>query len=307
MTTPEDRDPRAVVDRSGRLRLLPVPRSQYDHIVLGHGSGGRLTAELIERLFVPALGNDVLARAGGPGDRPTGRRERRARCPGWPSRRMPSSSSRSSSRAATSAGWRSTARSTTWRSAGPSRCTSRRRSSSKKGFRWPTSGGSSRSMRAACDEAGVDAGHRRHQGRRPRQGRPGVHHHLGRRPGSGRARSVDSIGAARAIAILVSGTIGDHGVAIMSVREGIEFETVLESDSAPLIGLTRAMLAACPAVRCMRDPTRGGRVEHAQRTGGGVAAWASGSTRRRSRSGPRSAPPARCWGSTRSTSPTRGS
>ena len=58
--------------------------------------------------------------------------------------------------------------------------------------------------------------------------------------------------------ILVSGTIGDHGIAIMSVREGIEFETVLESDTAPLHDLTRCMLETCPAIRCMRDPTRGG-------------------------------------------------
>ena len=58
--------------------------------------------------------------------------------------------------------------------------------------------------------------------------------------------------------ILVSGTIGDHGIAIMSVREGLEFETVLESDSATLNGLTSTMLESCPAIRCMRDPTRGG-------------------------------------------------
>jgi hydrogenase expression/formation protein HypE len=58
--------------------------------------------------------------------------------------------------------------------------------------------------------------------------------------------------------VLVSGTLGDHGIAIMSVREGIEFETVLESDTAPLNDLTRVMLAACPSIRCMRDPTRGG-------------------------------------------------
>jgi hydrogenase expression/formation protein HypE len=42
------------------------------------------------------------------------------------------------------------------------------------------------------------------------------------------------------------------------VREGIEFETVLESDSASLADLSRVMLEACPAIRCMRDPTRGG-------------------------------------------------
>src|SRR5262249_61510695 len=58
--------------------------------------------------------------------------------------------------------------------------------------------------------------------------------------------------------VLLSGTIGDHGVAILSVREGLEFETVLASHTAPLNGLTRAMLAACPRIRCMRDPTRGG-------------------------------------------------
>jgi hydrogenase expression/formation protein HypE len=58
--------------------------------------------------------------------------------------------------------------------------------------------------------------------------------------------------------ILISGTLGDHGVAIMSVREGIEFETVLESDSAPLTGLVKVMMEACGEIRCMRDPTRGG-------------------------------------------------
>jgi hydrogenase expression/formation protein HypE len=58
--------------------------------------------------------------------------------------------------------------------------------------------------------------------------------------------------------IILSGTMGDHGIAIMSVREGIEFETVLESDSAPLADLTATMLEACPTIRCMRDPTRGG-------------------------------------------------
>src|SRR5215469_10231372 len=38
----------------------PVPKSRYEHILLGHGSGGQLTADLIQRLFVPAFANDVL-------------------------------------------------------------------------------------------------------------------------------------------------------------------------------------------------------------------------------------------------------
>jgi hydrogenase expression/formation protein HypE len=58
--------------------------------------------------------------------------------------------------------------------------------------------------------------------------------------------------------LILSGTIGDHGITIMSLREGIEFETVLESDTAPLTDLVRVMLKASPQIRCMRDPTRGG-------------------------------------------------
>src|SRR5262249_61956870 len=56
--------------------------------------------------------------------------------------------------------------------------------------------------------------------------------------------------------ILVSGTIGDHGIAIMSVREGIEFETVLESDTAPLHYLTRVMLKAGQTLCYMSDTTQ---------------------------------------------------
>ncbi len=58
--------------------------------------------------------------------------------------------------------------------------------------------------------------------------------------------------------VLVSGTLGDHGMAIMSVREGLEFETQIESDTAPLSGLVEQMLAVCPDIHCLRDATRGG-------------------------------------------------
>jgi hydrogenase expression/formation protein HypE len=59
-------------------------------------------------------------------------------------------------------------------------------------------------------------------------------------------------------AILVSGTIGDHGVAIMSLRENLSFETRIVSDTAALHGLVAAMVEAVPTLRCLRDPTRGG-------------------------------------------------
>ena len=58
--------------------------------------------------------------------------------------------------------------------------------------------------------------------------------------------------------VLVSGTIGDHGIAVLSQREGLSFSTQLESDCAPLGGLVAEMLAASPNIHCLRDPTRGG-------------------------------------------------
>ncbi|MDQ3591510.1 MAG: hydrogenase expression/formation protein HypE [Actinomycetota bacterium] len=59
-------------------------------------------------------------------------------------------------------------------------------------------------------------------------------------------------------AVIVSGDIGVHGVAVMSSREGLEFETSIESDTAPLHGLVAAMLETGARLRVLRDPTRGG-------------------------------------------------
>jgi len=59
-------------------------------------------------------------------------------------------------------------------------------------------------------------------------------------------------------AILISGHIGDHGVAIMSSRENLAFETQIISDSAALHGLVADMVAAVPEIHALRDPTRGG-------------------------------------------------
>jgi len=75
-------------------------------------------------------------------------------------------------------------------------------------------------------------------------------------------------------AILVNGSIGDHGVAIMSSRENLEFATQIESDSAALHGLIAAMVEAVPDIHCLRDPTRGGLAttlnEMAQQSGVGM-------------------------------------
>ena len=75
-------------------------------------------------------------------------------------------------------------------------------------------------------------------------------------------------------AVLVSGPIGDHGMAIMSVRENLSFAAPIESDSAALHGLIADLLAAVPHLHVLRDPTRGGVAatlnEIAQQSGVGV-------------------------------------
>ena len=59
-------------------------------------------------------------------------------------------------------------------------------------------------------------------------------------------------------AVIVSGTLGDHGVAIMSLRENLSFETTIESDTVALHGLVADMLRSVRDLHCLRDPTRGG-------------------------------------------------
>ena len=183
------------------------------------------------------------------------------------------------SRAATSASWRCTAPSTTWPSAARRRSICRPRSSSKKACRWTTSSASSprcgrRAPRRASalvtgDTKVVDRG----------KGDQVFITTIGHRPGARRPIALDPLRPGPAIASWSPGTIGDHGIAIMSVREGIEFETVLESDTAPLNDLTRVDARGLPAdpLHARPDPRR--RVECPQRTGGGLAG------RRRARRG----------------------
>lgn len=58
--------------------------------------------------------------------------------------------------------------------------------------------------------------------------------------------------------LVINGTVGDHGLALLSCREELAFSTTLRSDCAPLHELTATMLKAVPTIRCLRDPTRGG-------------------------------------------------
>jgi hydrogenase expression/formation protein HypE len=277
-----------------------VPKSQYDHILLGHGSGGRLTADLIQRVFVPGFGNEILAALedqatvsldGGNGV--VARSPDRA---ARPDRRSPSSSERysppSEEETFGRGGWHGqetvpqqrvrlafttdsfvvrplffpggdigklavhgTVNDLAVGGAVPQFLAAA--FILEEGLALDNLRRIVASMREACEEAGValvtgdtkvvDRG----KGDQVFITTTGI----GTVP-EGRLLSIRN--ARPGDRILVSGTLGDHGIAIMSVREGIEFETVLESDTAPLAGLTAAMLRACPRIRCMRDPTRGG-------------------------------------------------
>ncbi|MBZ4193962.1 MAG: hydrogenase expression/formation protein HypE [Candidatus Contendobacter sp.] len=58
--------------------------------------------------------------------------------------------------------------------------------------------------------------------------------------------------------IVISGALGDHGMAVLSQRENLRFESKIESDTAALHGLVAAMIQVAPGIHCLRDPTRGG-------------------------------------------------
>jgi hydrogenase expression/formation protein HypE len=234
----------------------PIPQSRYDRILLGHGSGGGLSSELIQRVFLPSFDNDVLSALE---DQATVRFERRN---GETDLRLAFTTDSFVVRPLFFPGGdigrlavHGTVNDLAVGGAVP-----RYLSAAfilEEGLEIADLKRIVASMRAACDEAEVtlvtgdtkvvDRG----KGDQVFIATSGI--------GVVPAGRLLSISAARpGDQIVVSGTIGDHGIAIMSVREGLEFETVLESDTAPLAGLVRVMLDACPTIRAMRDPTRGG-------------------------------------------------
>ena len=238
------------------LGACPVPQSRYDQIVLGHGGGGLLTAELIQRFFLPAFGNDVLSaledqatlRLGGDHGVKAPRIAfttdsfvvRPLFFPGGDIGRL---------------AIHGTVNDLAVGGARPLYLSAA--FILEEGLPLADLKRIVASMRSACDEAGVTlvTGDTKVVDRGKGDQVFITTSGIGLVP-EGRLLSIRS--ARPGDCIVVSGTIGDHGIAIMSVREGIEFETVLESDTAPLTDLVRVMLEACPSIRAMRDPTRGG-------------------------------------------------
>ena len=238
------------------LGACPVPKSQYDHILLGHGSGGQLTNDLIRRMFVPAFDNDVLAALEDQATLSLAGHVNRTRprlafttdsfvvrpifFPGGDIGKL---SVYGTVNDLAVGGARPL-----WLSAA---------FILEEGLPLTDLQRIVASMRQACDEAGVAlvAGDTKVVDRGKGDQIFITTSGIGVVP-DGVTLSIRN--ARPGDRILVSGTMGDHGIAIMSVREGIEFETVLESDCAPLSKLVDRMLEACPRIRCMRDPTRGG-------------------------------------------------
>jgi hydrogenase expression/formation protein HypE len=237
----------------------PMPLSDYEHVLLGHGSGGKLTADLIQRVFLPALGNEVLSRLE---DQATVRLSRQ---PGQNGRHEPRLAFTTDSFVVRplffpggdigSLAVHGTVNDLAVGGAIPLFLSAA--FIIEEGLPMSDLRRIVASMHAACEAACVElvTGDTKVVDRGKCDQIFITTSGIGLVPeGIGL-----SISAARpGDKIVISGTLGDHGIAIMSQREGIEFETVLESDSAPLNGLTEIMLVACPSIRCMRDPTRGG-------------------------------------------------
>jgi hypothetical protein len=99
--------------------------------------------------------------------------------------------------------------------------------------------------------------HRRYQSGGTRQGRRGVYHHHRRWRDSGRSGHFRQPGATGR-RLLLSGALGDHGMAVLAQRENLSFDAPIESDTAALHTLVAAMVAVVPELHCLRDPTRGG-------------------------------------------------
>lgn len=228
----------------------PLPVGAHSHVLLGHGGGGKLTGDLIERLFVPAFDNEHLE------ERHDG--------------------------AVVECGGRRIAFSTDSHVVNPlffpggdigslavfgtvndlAMCGARALYLScgfilEEGLAMETLARVVHSMRAAAHEAGV-------------QLVTGDTKVVERGKGDGLFINTAGIGVVESTtpiapasirpgdAVLVSGDVGRHGMAIMAVREGLEFEPVIESDSGCVSPVVLDLLEAGIQVHCLRDLTRGG-------------------------------------------------
>jgi hydrogenase expression/formation protein HypE len=230
----------------------PVPVGAHDRIVLGHGSGGRLSAELIEQIFLPAFNNSALNQLNDqaivdfPGKQLAITTDSFVVKPlFFPGGDIGSLAVHGTINDLAMGGAQPLYMSAAF--------------ILEEGLEIETLRRIVQSLQCAANEAGVaivtgdtkvvEKGHG-----------DGLFINT---TGIGTVQRGLTLSADQAVPgdrVILSGPIGDHGIAILAQREGLEFETTIQSDSAPLHTLVRAMLDAAPlgAIRCMRDPTRGG-------------------------------------------------
>ncbi len=248
--------------------VCPLPLRETTRIVLGHGGGGILSEELIENLFLPAFG------AGGP--------SRDSAVLAVPAGRIAVSTDSYVVQPLFFPGGNigdlavnGTINDLAMSGAQPLGLTAG--FILEEGLELEVLGRIAQSMGKAADHAGVGIV----TGDTKVVGKGSADHLFINTAGVGVIPAGVDIGPERASVgddIIVSGAIGEHGVAIMSVRAGIDFGTVVSTDSAPLHRLVAAMLAAdAPSggIHTLRDPTRGGLVaavvEIARAAGVGIA------------------------------------
>lgn len=228
----------------------PLPLNQYEQIVLGHGSGGRLSADLLKQVFLPELGNDVLIRLEDQATVPFGGARLAfttdafvVRPPFFPGGDIGRLAVCGTVNDLAVGGARPLFLSAAF--------------ILEEGLPMADLARIVASFRETCAAAGVTmiAGDTKVVDRGKADQIFITTSGIGIVP-DGLCLSASA--ARPGDRIILSGTLGDHGMAVMSVREGLEFETELKSDCAPLHELSRLMLETCPGIRCMRDPTRGG-------------------------------------------------
>ncbi|MHC4548867.1 MAG: hydrogenase expression/formation protein HypE [Planctomycetota bacterium] len=228
----------------------PAPLPPGDTVLLGHGSGGRLSGALIRDVFLPAFDNPILARLNDQAEvRVNGQRLAFTTDSFvvhplfFPGGDIGSLAVHGTVNDLAMGGARPLCLSAAF--------------IIEEGLPMETLRRVVRSVRRAADEAGVEVV----TGDTKVVDRGGADGLFLNTSGLGLVPEGVCLSAERARPgdrILLSGSIGEHGIAVLARREGLEFESTIASDSAPLHGLVAAMLARTTKVRCMRDPTRGG-------------------------------------------------
>ena len=228
----------------------PVPISQTDRVLLGHGSGGKLTAQLVEQLIVPAFSNPALAQLDDQALLPAQQGRLAFTTDSYvispiffPGGDIGELAVNGTINDLAMGGARPIALSLAFILEEGLPIADLRRVIA--------------SAQRAAERAGVPIV----TGDTKVVGRGAGDQVFINTSGIGVVPSGIDLGSAHVRAgdaILLSGPIGDHGVAIMAHRAGLELDGDVKSDTAPLHELAAALIEACPEVHAMRDPTRGG-------------------------------------------------